>query len=165
MYCPGCGYQTTEGSVRYCPGCGFRLDGVTQLLARSGEPVGSEPEALAGLSQRQVGLRVGVKLILLSVVLFPIFLGLSFIFDSPIPLFPSVTLFLGGLAWTLYSQLFGENVLPPKQSQFPASPRGLALPSRQSVPNTGFISNQSNAPATVHPPSVTERTTNLLKDE
>lgn len=165
MYCPGCGYQTDEGKVRFCPGCGFRLDGVTALLARAGEPVTSEPETSADLSQRQAGLRIGVKLILLSVVLCPVFLGLSFLFDSPVPLFPPVTLFLAGVAWTLYSQLFGENILSPKQAQIPARPRGLVLPVHQSVPNTGFISNQSPAPATAHPPSVTERTTNLLKDE
>ena len=160
MYCPGCGYQTTEGAVRFCPGCGFRLDGVTELLTRAGEP-----EAPAALSQRQMGLRIGVKIILLSLVLSPVFLGLSFLFDSPVPLFPPVTLFLAGLAWALYSYIFGENVLPPKQAQIPARPRELALPQRQSVPNTGFISKQPQAPATVHPPSVTERTTNLLKDE
>ncbi len=165
MYCPGCGYQTAEGAVRFCPGCGFRLDGVTELLARAGEPVTGEPKATVGLSQRQVGLRIGVKIILLSVVLFPVFLGLSFLFDSPVPLFPPVTLFLAGSAWALYCQLFGENILPLKQARIPARPRELALPQRQSVPNTGFISNQSPAPATAHPPSVTERTTNLLKDE
>ena len=165
MYCPGCGYQTTESKVRFCPGCGFRLDGVTELLARAGEPVTGVPESTADLTQRQIGLRIGVKIILLSIVLSPIFLGLSFFFDSPVPLFPPVTLFLAGLAWTLYSYMFGENVLPPKQAQIPARPRELALPQRQSVPNTGFMVNQPQAPATAHPPSVTERTTNLLKDE
>jgi hypothetical protein len=165
MYCPGCGYQAAEGKVRFCPGCGFRLDGVTELLARAGEPVGREPETPASLSQRQSGLRLGVKLILLSVVLCPVFLGLSFLFDSPVPLFPPVTLFLAGLAWALYSHLFGEDGLSPKQAQIPARPRELALPVHQSVPNTGFIPKQSQAPAILNPPSVTERTTNLLKDE
>ena len=166
MYCPGCGYKAAEGAVRFCPGCGFRLDGVTELLARAGEPVASgQPETAGGLSQRQIGLRIGVKLILLSLVLSPIFLGLSFLFDSPVPLFPPVTLFLAGLAWSLYSYIFGENVLPTTRAQIPARPRELALPQRHSVPNTGFISDQPRAPAAAHPPSVTERTTNLLKDE
>ena len=165
MYCPGCGYQTTEGAVRFCPGCGFRLDGVTQLLARAGEPVKYEPETSEDLSQRQIGLRIGVKLMLLSVVLTPVFLGLSFFFDSPVPLFPPVTLFLAGLAWSLYSHLFSENVLPPRQDRISARQRELALPNSQTVLTTGSISNQSHAPASVHPPSVTERTTNLLKDE
>src|SRR5687768_18445781 len=108
MFCPGCGYQITAGHVRFCPGCGFRLDGVKDLLARNGEPVSQEPQSPANLSERQKGVRLGVKLVLLSVVLFPIFLALSVLFDSPGPLLPPATIFLTGIAWSLYSAIFGE---------------------------------------------------------
>ncbi len=168
MFCPGCGYQITAGHVRFCPGCGFRLDGVTDLLARNGEPVSQQSQqskASADLSERQKGVRLGVKIILLSVVLFPIFLGLSVLFDSPGPLLPPATIFLAGIAWTLYSAIFGEERLPAQVAQMPPRPHELLMPVRQSVtaPNIGSQNPQTREP--VHPPSVTEHTTNLLKDE
>ncbi|HEX5735344.1 MAG TPA: zinc ribbon domain-containing protein [Blastocatellia bacterium] len=169
MFCPGCGYQITAGHVRYCPGCGFRLDGVTDLLARNGEPGSqgpqAQPQALANLSERQKGVRLGVKLILLSVVLFPIFLALSVLFDSPGPLLPPATIFLAGIAWSLYSAIFGEEGLPARPVKTPPRPRDLIMPVRQSVtaPTVGPHGPQTREP--VHPPSVTEHTTNLLKDE
>ena len=165
MYCPGCGYQTAEGQVRFCPGCGFRLDGVTELLAREGEPVEGQTQMPLPLSERQQGIRLGVKLILLSVVLFPIFLGLSILFDSPGPLMPPVTIFLAGLGWSLYSALFGNESLPAQQAQIDARPRGLVMPVRHSVQTTGSMAERPAVPQAIPPASVTERTTNLLKDE
>src|SRR5687767_4307037 len=128
MFCPGCGYQITAAQVRFCPGCGFRLDGVTDLLARAGEPVSLEPQTSTNLSERQKGIRLGVKLILLSVVLFPVFLALSVLFDSPGPLLPPATIFLSGLAWSLYSALFGEQSFSSQQAQIQSRPRGLVMP-------------------------------------
>ena len=165
MYCPGCGYQTAAGQVRFCPGCGFRLDGVTELLAREGEPVGGQSELALPLSERQQGIRLGVKLILLSVVLFPIFVGLSVLFDSPGPLMPPVTIFLAGLGWSLYSALFGDQSLPAQQAQIQSRPRELFMPERQSVQTTGSMAERPAVRQAIPPASVTERTTNLLKDE
>jgi len=163
MFCPGCGYQITAAQVRFCPGCGFRLDGVTDLLARAGEPAPPESQKSANLSERQKGVRLGVKVILFSVVLFPIFLGLSVVFDSPGPLMPPVTIFLAGLAWSLYSALFGEEGPPPQQAQMPPRPRELVMPVRQNITAPGVGAQRPQEAAL--PPSVTERTTNLLKDE
>jgi hypothetical protein len=165
MFCPGCGYQITAGHVRFCPGCGFRLDGVTDLLARNGEPVSQISQARTDLSERQKGVRLGVKLVLLSVVLFPIFLALSVLFDSPGPLLPPATIFLSGVAWSLYSAIFGEEGFPALPAKMPPRPPGLIMPVRQSVtaPTVGPHGPQTREP--VHPPSVTEHTTNLLKDE
>ena len=165
MFCPGCGYNITASHVRFCPGCGFRLDGVTDLLARNGEPVTQQPQAGTTLSERQRGVRLGVKLILLSVVLFPVFLGLSVLVDSPGPLLPPATIFLAGIAWTLYSAIFGEENVPARFAQMPQRPRELIMPVRQSItaPTVGTHGPQTREP--VSPPSVTEHTTNLLKDE
>jgi hypothetical protein len=165
MYCPGCGYQTAAGQVRFCPGCGFRLDGITDLLARAGEPAPPQSQMPTNLSERQKGIRLGVKLILLSVVLFPIFLGLSVLFDSPGPLMPPVTVFLAGVTWSIYSALFGEQILPVQQTQIQPSPREVLMPGRHSVPNTGAMPERPTVSQTIPPASITERTTNLLKDE
>jgi hypothetical protein len=141
------------------------LDGVTELLARDGDPAPHKPQKSGALSERQKGIRLGVKLILLSVVLFPVFLGLSVLFDSPGPLMPPVTIFLAGLAWSLYSALFGDDSLPVQRVQMPPRPRELTLPDRQSVPTTGSMSDRPAVSQAGPPASVTERTTNLLKDE
>ncbi|HJQ69180.1 MAG TPA: zinc ribbon domain-containing protein [Blastocatellia bacterium] len=167
MFCPGCGYHITAGHVRFCPGCGFRLDGVTDLLARNGEPAGQQPKASEGLSERQKGVRLGVKLILLSVVLFPVFLALSILFDSPGPLLPPATIFLAGAAWSLYSAIFGEANPPPPFAHIEQRQRELIMPMRQGItaPGLGAHGPQTREREPAHPPSVTEHTTNLLKDE
>ena len=106
-------------------------------------------------------------LILLSVVLFPIFFGISIAKDTPAPLLLPLTIFLGGLAWILYSYAFKDDVAPPPvnfQPQFNQNPQwGLPNPQSYSVEN--FNQDRLKTGEMVPPTSVTESTTTLFEKE
>jgi hypothetical protein len=107
----------------------------------------------------------------ISGVLFPLFLALSIAVDSPEPLVPPLVVFFAGLAFMLYSLIFFEDAIP-------AAPKTTTTFTEVQTPSRGLPSSSppSLAPGTfgelpmqraktaeiIEPPSVTERTTNLL---
>jgi len=168
MYCPRCGQQAFD-EVRFCSRCGFRLDGVTVLLDQDGSIVppalGSQPSEV---SPRQKGIRLGVKLIFLSIVLFPIFLAIAVTnkVDSPGPLLVPLTAFLLGLTRLLYSVIF-------EVEWSPAKPMPPTLQGRAPKPNAALSPPPAsiaglrpvNTADRLQSPSVTENTTNLLENK
>lgn len=156
MYCPQCGYRPTTENARFCQTCGFPMDGVTSLLASGGAvvPVYQGPVVEAGKrpSSTRKRIRQGAKLMFLSAVLLPIFFGISIASDTPGPLVVPLTIFLAGLAWSLYNKIFGEDEpAPPTQIPAPSTPRAIG----PRPYTTGGL---------VQPPSVTEHTTKLFED-
>lgn len=105
----------------------------------------------------------------LSAVLTPVFLLLSVIADGAEPLIIPFMLFLAGLSVILYSSIFqekattetmqarqvqlgsafGTNALPPPSNTWPNSRRGPEVRTAELA----------------QPPSVTEQTTKLLRDD
>jgi hypothetical protein len=166
MYCPRCGQQAFD-EVRFCSRCGFRLDGVTVLLDQDGSIV---PPAIqtqpSEVSPRQKGIRLGVKLIFLSIVLFPIFMAIAMTnkVDSPAPLLVPLTAFLLGLTRLLYSVIFESEWSPAKPVPQPRQvriPKSNAILSPPPASITGF--KPVNTADMLQSPSVTENTTNLLE--
>lgn len=151
--------------MRFCPRCGLPLTGVTALLAADGvTPSGEQIVRANETTARRVGIRRGAKLMFFSAVLFPIFLGPSFIFDSPIPLFAPITLFLAGLAWLLYFVLFGADT-PVAQGHGNGTERfGRRAAPTLAAPQSAPASWQSTQRTTElsQPASVTEQATTLL---
>ena len=105
-----------------------------------------------------------------SAVLFPIFLGLSFLFDHPAPLFVPFTIFLAGLSWMLYNLIFGEEI--PRTVNLPGRPAELRSASAKNALGPGtdnWVSGVGGRPVSTselaQPPSVTENTTKLLVDD
>jgi hypothetical protein len=130
----------------------------------------SEEAPITLPSQRRKGTRRGAKLIFLSAVLTPIFLGLSFLFDSPIPLFIPATVFLAGLSLMLYFRLFGEDIpLTGSQQEQPAwlgtMPDNNALSPASGVGISSVGGKQVRTTELAEPRSVTEHTTRLLDVE
>lgn len=167
MYCPRCSQQQISEDVSFCTRCGFQLGVVRELLVTGGtasdEPIVSRP---GQQRLKRKGIRLGVKLMFFSLMLFPIFFALSFAFDSPIPLSPPAVIFLAGLTFTLYSWIFGEEIIPSK-NRTPAtfsdvSAESPALPPSSLRPLGELRAPSVNTAEMVYPPSVTERTTNLL---
>ena len=126
------------------------------------------PEAArsAELTAKHLGTRRGAKLMFFSVVLFPIFFGLCFLVDGPVPLFVPLTVFLTGLVMLVYARLFGDELLPVRGA---SSRRDLdaggdrpALGASQSIPASLFGRHRANTAEIGQPPSVTENTTTLL---
>jgi hypothetical protein len=168
MFCPTCSQQQTSDGVSFCPGCGFQLSFVSELVANNGALATRAAEARQNVSLlRRKGVRIGAKLVFLSVFLLPLAFIFSVRFDSPIPFMAPFIAFLMGLAQVLYTLLFEEH----DQSELPEPQRaGLSAANRvsllavQTTPIPINNSRQVNTAKMVRPSSVTEHTTQLLDD-
>lgn len=165
MFCPKCSQPQSADEMRYCPRCGFPLAGVKELLAGGGVTSPSAAPAYPP-SPRQRGIRQGARLLFWSVVLFPLFWGACFFFDSPGPIIIPATLFLAGLVWVIYARLFGESFLPAlsrkEAAQFARHADDFALPANPRAPAAALGPQHANTAEMVRPASVVDHTTNLL---
>ena len=180
MFCPQCGQQQVTGVIRFCSRCGFPLDGVIQLLGSGGTlPVYRSADEPVQISPRRKGVKQGMLLFLLGVVLVPI-LGMfasfsSAAFPQMLAILAAIICFIGGPLRMFYAAVFEEGAPSPVRSYGPPVPMHLpqefmshrqspALPppparqppSWRTRPNTAEL---------VNPPSVTENTTRLLEKE
>lgn len=168
MFCPKCSQPQASDETRFCPRCGFLLAGLKELVAAGGLSAAPTRDAPAQqLSPRQRGIRQGARLIFWSVVLFPLFFGICFIFDSPGPLIVPATLFLIGLTLMIYARLFGESCLPAwdrkADAQLGRPAHDFALLAAHSRVPAGALGPQDAQTAEmIRPASVVDHTTNLL---
>lgn len=158
MFCPNCAEPQSNEATQFCSKCGFPTKGVKQLLETDGN-IEFETE----LSPRQTGIRQGVKLILLSLILFPAFVLLSALFPGNDRLVESSpdntmfdqigwavlwTIFLAGAARIGYAYLFeidfsvkksNYSVVTEKETKsFQPNQTRNALPPSQSIPASNF---------------------------
>jgi len=175
MICPKCSQAQVSEEVRFCPRCG-------EALKSQGEGA-----AGGGLTPRQRGVRQGVVLMLLSVVLIPAHVLLAALFpaeDRLVESSPSdtpfekisqavlVTLFLLGLARVLYARLFEraagrleEGGDEGRVGELKGSAEGRALPP-QGTPAEGFGAWRVNTDElAAQPRRGAERTTRSLGRE
>jgi uncharacterized membrane protein YvbJ len=66
MFCPNCACEVVSDETKFCSKCGFTLTSVRNIVENSGEDQ-------SGISQFQKGIRFGVKLLLIALILFPVF--------------------------------------------------------------------------------------------
>lgn len=180
MHCPQCGQQQVSEITRFCSRCGYQLDGVAQLLAAGGiYPAYSQGEGTLEKSAKWKGVRQGMFLFLMGVLLVPImgvfssFTGgfLSEAFYMLAILF-ALLCFVGGPIRMLYAALFEEGAaargmirsapityVPPAANAIPPG-RMNVLPPATASPAGGW--RRPNTSELVGRPSVTENTTRLL---
>src|ERR1700687_4855388 len=73
MFCPRCGQQQVTDALRFCSRCGFPLEGAMHLLAHGGMlPMYQPIEGEQKISPRKKGVKQGVLLFLIGVLLVPI---------------------------------------------------------------------------------------------
>lgn len=157
--------------MRFCSRCGFPLTIVTQLVRSGGALEGFDPEGKDRLSPRQKGVRWGVILIAVSVLLLPIAALMTAMKSELVFLFVTVFLvFLAGLVRLLHAYLLTpkipnkiESSSAARNSELAAA-RTSALPAGQSIPATNWR-QPVNTSEMAQPLSVTESTTKLLIDE
>jgi len=180
MYCPQCSQQQISDEVRFCPRCGFQLDALKMLLAENQNSLamsGIETETqLVSTRKRDVLLGATVMFVAaISIVL----LMISSVAGTPwqaviIPLLLVWTaiisvILLSGHAAREVTNLFSKNA-SASPSEFVSSlitrlnpaARHPTLPPVESTSASGFGSWRVNTAELVQPPSVTDRTTNLL---
>src|SRR5215468_2599367 len=139
------------------------LNLIAEITANHGMPLGHDvASALQGKS-RPKGLRIGIIIMLVAMVLTPLFLGLSVAADGPAPLLFPLTVFLTGLCFVLYSKAFKDDGLPPYVNQpFQMKPPNASLvlsPGQQAV-DVG--ARREKTADMAEPPSVTDHTTQFF---
>lgn len=178
MFCPRCSQEQVSEEVRFCPRCGFQLGVVRMLLVEGETPTASAalPEKQSFIrSLRKRDLTIGAMLMFVAA-----FMVAGITIDLPAS--HSAPILLLVVAWFLLS--FAINAVPLFRYLFgagtPESGRGASLPkpargelaslaartlppSRVS-PEHVLNSRPANTAEALQPPSVTEQTTNLLKD-
>jgi hypothetical protein len=182
MYCPQCGQQQASSEMRFCSRCGFQMEGVAELLAQGGVfRSGDEQLQEQALSPRRRGVRQGVMMMLLGVVIVPVLAILNSFANGPgildllVPI-TAVICFAGGLMRILYAILFEQSTPEVKRdapayanpvtpAQLNAGVRTSALPPPQSIPVPTFAPRRTNTAELVPPPSITENTTKLLDED
>ena len=179
MFCPGCGQRQLSDEVRFCPRCGLPLAAHAQLLASGEEADGAwEQEEPPGLSPRQRGVRKGLIWMAAGLVFGLIVLLLTALQeDFFVFLVAAALLIAGGLVRLLHAALLEEGAAPAGRKKLaeagPTQARGLRhapgargaeLPPARETP-ADYLARRVETAEIASPPSVTEGTTRLLKDE
>jgi len=168
MYCPRCGQQQASNDARFCSRCGFQLAATRELLFSDGVSVPPGVRAQQNTrSPRQKGRRLGGKLMFAALGIAPITFAFCLLVESPVPLLLPTIIFWVGLMRMLYARLFEDEAqftaykmyLPPMIEQNPP----LLSPDYQ--PAADYGPRRVNTAEIAQPPSVTESTTKLLKEQ
>jgi hypothetical protein len=174
MYCPKCGLQQASEQQRFCSRCGFALGGVIELVAAGGAlTVSDKKESARGRSARYEGVRQGVILLMLAVVLLP----LVGIIGPPYHEALVFVLMLAGIMRAGYALIFlegaagrGSGALQAGESHSAAAELdgrapAAALPPARRVNAADLAARRPGVAEGARPLSVTESTTRLLEDE
>jgi hypothetical protein len=166
MYCPNCGQSQISEEIRYCSRCGISLWELARWLTEGANAPWNQVQPVTEPSPRKKGIRRGLKLMFLSGVLVLPVLGLGAVEEELLALlvFP-LTVFLAGLFWALYCRLFADD-RPKVAAKMPAQlyRQNEYLPPAQVNPAPALRAREPNTSEIVQPPSVTEYTTNLLRN-
>lgn len=150
MYCPKCAAEINSDNTKFCSKCGFILKSVRKAVEKNGADEGD-------ISQFQKGLRLGIKLLLLALILLPVFQILGGFFvpdDKLVESSPSSSWFdflgnavlfaltLSGLARISYAFVFERTAASGDSAaetikEIPGR-ENYALPSSQGVPVSEF---------------------------
>ncbi len=152
MFCPKCASEIASNKTKFCSKCGFDLFDVKKIVENGGKNKNSNE-----LSQFQNGIRFGVKLLLLALILIPAFQILGGFFtpdDRLVESSPSsswfdflgnavlITLFLAGAARIFYAFVFeraaNKTDSKSEQNKETSGKEKSALPPSQSIPVSDF---------------------------
>lgn len=166
MYCPKCGQSQPSHEVRFCSRCGLPLHEISSWLETGDNSLLAGPPSVPQEpGKRRTAMRRGAKLVFLSAVVFPFAFILCAAAHTPFFLIFPATIFILGAAWALYARLFFEDAISPAHPQlshFGKRP-GSELPPVREPSGLPWQTKPSRTAEIVEPPSVTERTTNLLE--
>ncbi len=164
MYCPKCSQPCGPDETAFCSRCGLSSKNMKEVVSAGGKPPAGPSQASEDkLSPRQKGVRQGVLLMLLSIILIPAYILLAALFpandqlvessvsDTPFEKISQAilfTLFMCGLARVLYARFFQKGKRQEEGElevhQLGDSSSNYALPPAQSIPVSGFGSWRAN---------------------
>lgn len=164
MHCPNCGQSQPE-EVRYCSRCGLSLWELSRWLMDGASAPWNAVQPVTEPSPRKKGIRRAAKLMFIGGVLFPIMLLFALAVDEPGPLLLPFFILFAGIVWALYCRLFSDaGPIVKKQLPPPLYRPNEYLPPAQVSSAPALRAREPNTSEIVQPPSVTEYTTNLLKN-
>lgn len=176
MFCPRCGEERVSQATRFCSRCGFLLTGAAELIEKGGAPL----EGL--ISPRARGIRLGLFMLLLTIVVAPI-MGMISAFGFGIVPWPmGITIFLlggGGLLRIAYAMMFESNKPSVAADEWWPKAMGSSADtvderqlsgsgSKGELNPSSFVSPRSNQwldTNDLEPTSVTDHTTKLLEKD
>lgn len=179
MYCPQCS-QSFSNNLQFCSKCGFPITEIRKILVSGGAlKVATESEG-DKLTARQKGLRQGIKLILLSIILYPLHMVVEGLLPSvegtnmdELPQFMVdallTILLLAGVIRILYTFAFDRkssnqsDEVSAFELNIPSSQ--YALSASQGIPASDFFNRPSDTGKLVRARSVIEHTTDSLRDK
>jgi len=185
VYCPKCSQPQVSDEMQFCSRCGLPLSDMKELILGAGKTKVSQSEKSDDkLSPRHRGVRQGVMLMLLSVILIPAYILLAALFPAQDRLIESsvsdtpfekisqamlLTIFMVGLAGVLYARFFPQGASlgegEPEVARLDGSSSEYALPPAQGIPVSGCGAWRGNSGEVVQSPTVTEHTTKSLSRE
>ena len=185
MYCPKCSQPQVSNDTQFCSRCGLPLHDVKEVVLSDGKTKNRSVSDEGHLSPRQKGIRHGVALMLLSLILIPAYILLAALFpahdrliegspsDTPFEKISQAllfTIFMFGLARVLYAYLFQQGSKVREEhdtdiSQMKGSAANYELPPAQSIPVSGFGSWRTSTGEVVQPRTARKHTTNSLETE
>src|SRR3954470_1615834 len=145
MFCSNCSQPVRDNETKFCSYCGAERDATRESLVTNGLAISLSTTGRDKLTPRHQGMRQGVGLMLLSLILVPAFVLLAPLFpandrlvesavsDTPFEKISQVillTLFLLGLVRTLYAWFFqrgpgsslASEELPKELGEAPGNP-------------------------------------------
>lgn len=187
MYCPKCSQPQPSAETQFCSRCGLQLSNLKEIVLADGKPQVRRSKAGEDeLSPRQRGVRQGVVLMLLSLVLIPAYILLAALFpandrlvesavsDTPFEKISQAilfTIFMSGLVRVVYARLFqqGDSVRESSaETEMPGlkgSSANYELPPAESIPVSGFGSWRTDTGEMAQSRSVREHTTKSLNKD
>ncbi len=181
MFCPNCGQQQVSQEIKFCSRCGFPLGLVAEILAHGGFlPQLADLYKSKKIFTKSNGIKFGLIWFLFwSFLLTPL---LAIAGGDEIVAVTAVLGFVGGIIIMILSVLFLQNepknlqdgYLNQKEKMMPANLKAnrtqSALPPQQTQPAQSYVPpgnvwKSADTGDLVHPHSVTENTTKLLKKE
>lgn len=185
MYCPKCSQPQVSDEMQFCSHCGLPLINMKEMILAGGKTKVSQAETSEDKrSPRRRGIRQGVMLMLLSLILIPAYILLAALFPAQDRLIESsvsdtpfekisqailLTIFMLGLARALYARFFQQGVRleegEPEVARSDGSSSKYELPPAPSIPVSGFGAWRPNTGEIVQSPAVTEHTTKSLDSE
>ena len=162
MYCPQCG-QTQTGEVRYCSRCGLSLYEIGRWLGGDSELTVAE-DCTMQLSRRRRHIIRAAKIAFFSGFLCPIGFVIGQAQREPQWLAVPLLVFVSSLIWMLYCRIFMEGNQPASnrsQGQLRTGESAYLPPTSSTI---AFEAHPVDTSEIVQPASVTEYTTNLLRN-
>ncbi len=184
MYCPKCSQLQVSDEIQFCSRCGLPLSELKEIITE-GKPKAKQPKMDEDkLSPREKGVRQGVMLMFLSIILVPAYILLAALFPANDQLVESAvsdtpfekisqailfSIFMLGLGRLVYAWLFQRGTVikddAGESAQLKSSAANYALPAEQSVPASAFGSWRANSGELAQAPNVAAHTTGSLNSE